>query len=66
MMIFVKITEQRLRSRTDTQALLQILQAALGHPGHLRCKSFYMILLLFQKTLRDEHRHIYILYACLL
>ena len=64
--IFVKITEQRLRSRTDTQALLQILQAALGHPGNLRCKTFYVILLFFQQALRDEHGHVYILYPCLL
>ena len=36
------------------------------YPCNLRCKAFYMILLFLQKTLRNEHRHIYILYTCLL
>ena len=57
----IKITEQGLRSRTDAHPLLQRLQAAVGHPGHLRGKAFHMILLLLEQTLRDKNGHVYVL-----
>ena len=62
--IFIKIAEQCLRSRSDAQTLRQLIESAVSHPCDFRCKSFHMILLFFQKALRNKHRHIYILYAC--
>ena len=35
------------------------------HPCHLRRKALHMVLLLLQKALWYEHRHVYILHACL-
>ena len=60
--IFVKITEKRLRGRAHAQSFLQRLQPSVSHPGNLRRKSLHMILFLFQQRLRDKHRKIHILH----
>ena len=60
-LLCVKITEQGLGSRTDTHALLQRLQSAMGHPCYLRRKALYMILLLLKQALRNQHGQIYVL-----
>ena len=65
-LFLIKITEQSLRSRTDTHTLLQRLQSTMSYPCNFRCKTFYMIFLFLKQTLRDQHRQIYILYPCLL
>ena len=62
--IFIKITEQCLRSRANAQTLLKLLQTTIGYPCNLGRESLYMILFFFQKALRNEHGHIYILSPC--
>ena len=59
------IAEQRLRCGADTEALLQRLHTAVGHPCNLRRKTFNMILLFLKQTLRDQYRKIYIFHSCI-
>lgn len=42
---------------------LQRLQTTMCHPCYLRCESLNMILFLLEQALRDEQRHIYVLYT---
>ena len=64
--ILIKIAEKRLRGRAHAQSLLQRLESAVCHPRNLRRKALNVILLLFQKAFRYEHRHVHILHARLL
>lgn len=59
----VEITEQRLRGGAHAHALLQGLQAAVGHPGHLGGESLHVVLLLLQQALRDKQGHVHVLHA---
>ncbi|MPM91815.1 hypothetical protein SDC9_138949 [bioreactor metagenome] len=54
------LAEKRLRCRTNAQALLKLLAAALSNPGNLGRKAFDMFFFLIKQRFRDEHRHIYI------
>lgn len=45
---------------------LKRLKSSVCHPRNFRCKPFHMILFFLQKTLRNKHRKVYILYTCLL
>ena len=59
----VEIAEQCLRSWTYTHTLLKRLQSSVCYPCYFRCKTFYMIFFFLKQTFRDQHRHVYILYA---
>src|SRR5699024_5087063 len=59
----IKLTEQGLGGRTYAQALLQLFHSAMGYPGHLPRKAFYMILFLLKQALRNEHGQVHILYT---
>ena len=61
--IFIKITKQRLRSRSDTKSFQQLALPAMRHPRHLRRKAFHMIFFFIQKTFRNKQRHIHVLYS---
>ena len=62
----IEIGKQCFRSRPHTHALLQLLRAAMRHPGNLRRKSLDMILFLLQQALRNQARQVYILNTGLL
>ena len=64
--VCIMLAEQGFGSGTNTNAFLQLLFAAVGYPCNLGRKAFYMILFLLQQAFGDEHRHIYIFYACFL
>ena len=64
--VCIMLAEQGFGSGTDTNAFLQLLFAAVGYPCNLGRKAFYMIFFLLQQAFGDEHRHIYIFYACFL
>ena len=54
------VAEHGLGGRPEGQALLQLLAAAVGDPGHLRGKALYQLPFLFQQALRDQHGHSHI------
>ena len=54
------VAEHGLGGGPEGQALLQLLAAAVGDPGHLRGKALYQFPFLFQQALRDQHGHSHI------
>jgi len=59
----IMFAEERLRSRADSAAVLQLLTAAHGDPCYLGGKSVDQLAFLFQKALRDQHGHCHVLMA---
>ena len=57
------ITEQGLRGRPHTEPLCELFASAVGDPGHLRCKTLHMILLLLKKAFGYEQGHINVFMA---
>ena len=64
--ICVMLAEQRLGSRTDTEAVLQLLAAAHGDPGALGGKALHMVFLLLEQGLGDQYREVHVLMSRLL
>ena len=62
----VMLAEQRLRSRTNAQTLLQLVVAAVRYPCTLRREAFNVVGFLLQQAFRNENRHCYILVTGLL
>ena len=55
--------DDRLAGRPDRQALLELLVAAVGDPGHLRGEPLDVLRLLGEVALRDEQREVHVLVA---
>ena len=51
------VTEQGLRRGADAHTLVQLLAAAIGHPGALGGEALHMVLLLLEQGLGDQHGH---------
>ena len=60
------LAEQRLRSRTNAQTLLQLVVAAVRYPCTLRREALNVVGFLLQQAFRNEDRHCYILVTGLL
>ena len=57
------VAEQRLAGGAHAQALFQLVQAAVGDPGHLGGKALHVVLLLLEQALGDEDGHGHVLMA---
>ena len=62
----IVLAEQGLRGGPDAVALLQLLRAAVGHPGALGGEALHVVLLLLEQALGDQHGEIHVLMAGLL
>ena len=60
------VGEHGLGGGPDAQPLLQLAVAAHGDPGHLRSEALDQLPFLLQQALGNQHRHGYVLMACLL
>ena len=64
--VLIVLAEQGLGGGADAVALLQLLAAAVGHPGALGGEALHVVLLLLEQALGDEHGQIHVLVAGLL
>ena len=62
----VVLAEQGLGGGADAVPLLQLLTAAVGHPGALGGEALHVILLLLEQALGDQHGQIHVLMPGLL
>ena len=57
----VVLTEQGLGGGADAVALLQLVPAAVGHPGALGREALHVVLLPLEQGLGDQHGQVYVL-----